>query len=395
VSGLELDAATSARLDDLIDSCVSCGFCLPACPTFQLTGEESESPRGRIELVAALQADELTLGDVRPHLDRCLGCRACEPACPSNVRYGDILELARGGGAVTRTRTVDATLAAVRHPGLVGAFVRAGRPFARLVPGALGAMGRATEPPRRIDWERRRRGAPRAAVLRGCVMQHAFAPAQQAAVDLLARCGYDVLAAPGQGCCGALHLHNGELGQGERMRAATLAAFPSDTLIVSTSAGCGAALRERAPERVVDLTEAIARAPEPPRFRRRPWRLAVFDPCHLRHAQGIVDEPRLLAAQVASEVVELRDAGRCCGAAGVYALEQPELSGRLRADRVQAIGESSAQAVLCGNPGCALQLRQGLADAGLSSVQVLHPAELAVAAALAADGPAPTTVSYT
>jgi glycolate oxidase iron-sulfur subunit len=381
VSDLDLDAAASARLDDLIDSCVSCGFCLAACPTFHLTGEESESPRGRIELVAALQADELPLGDVRPHLDRCLGCRACEPACPSNVQYGEILELARGGGAVTRTRTVDATLAAVRHPGLIGAFVRAGRPFARLVPGALGAMGRATERPHRIDWERRRPGAPRAAVLRGCVMQHAFAPAQQAAVDLLSICGYDVVAAPGQGCCGALHLHNGELAQGERMRAATLAAFPADTLIVSTSAGCGAALREHAPERVLDLTEAVARAPEPPRFRRRAWRLAVFDPCHLRHAQGIVDEPRLLAGQIAREVVELRDAGRCCGAAGVYALEQPELSALLRADRVAAIGESAADAVLCGNPGCALQLRQGLAEAGLSSVRVLHPAELAVAAA--------------
>jgi glycolate oxidase iron-sulfur subunit len=224
-------------------------------------------------------------------------------------------------------------------------------------------------------------------------MQHAFAPAQQAAVDLLAICGYDIVAAPGQGCCGALHLHNGELAQGERMRAATLAAFAADTLIVSTSAGCGAALRERASERVVDLTEAVARAPEPPRFRRRAWRLAVFDPCHLRHAQGVVDEPRLLAGQIASEVVELRDAGRCCGAAGVYALEQPELSARLRADRVAAIGESAADAVVCGNPGCALQLRQGLAEAGLSSVRVQHPAELAVVAALAARGPDTEMVS--
>ena len=135
VSGLDLDHVASAHLDDLIDSCVSCGFCLPACPTFHLTGEESESPRGRIELVAALQAGELALDDVRPHLDRCLGCRACEPVCPSNVQYGEILELARGGGAVTRTHTVDATLAAVRHPGVVGAFVRVGRPFARLTPG--------------------------------------------------------------------------------------------------------------------------------------------------------------------------------------------------------------------------------------------------------------------
>ena len=380
MSRLDLDATASAHLDELLGSCISCGFCLPACPTFQLTGEESESPRGRIELVAALQSDELTLEQVTPHLDRCLGCRACEPACPSNVQYGEILELARGGGAVTRTRTVDATLAAVRHPGLIGAVMRAGRPFASFTPGALGAMGRATDRPRKVVWERRRSGAARAAVLRGCVMQHAFAPAQQAAVDLLADCGYDVIAAPGQGCCGALHLHNGELAEGARMRTSTLAAFPADTLIVSTSAGCEAALRERDAARVVDLTEAVARAPRPPRFAPRPARLAVFDPCHLRHAQGVVDEPRWLAAQIATEVVELRDAGRCCGAAGVYALEQPELSGRLRADRVAAIRESGADAVMCGNPGCALQLRQGLADAGLGHVQVTHPAELALQA---------------
>jgi glycolate oxidase iron-sulfur subunit len=176
-----------------------------------------------------------------------------------------------------------------------------------------------------------------------------------------------------------LHLHNGELAEGERMRSSTLAAFPAETMIVSTSAGCGAALREHAPEQVVDLTEAVARAPRPPRFAQRSWRLAVFDPCHLRHAQGVVDEPRRLAGQIATEVLELRDAGRCCGAAGVYALEQPELSGRLRDDRVAAIAECGADAVLCGNPGCALQLRQGLAEAGLAHVQVAHPAELALA----------------
>ena len=367
------------RFEALASACVACGLCLPACPTFALTADETESPRGRIQLMQGLVAGELALEEVRPHLDRCLACRACEPACPSHVRYGAMLELVRDGGAVERTVTVDALLALVERPALLGAAMRAGRPLAGLAPGGLRGMARASGRTRRIRWTRRRPGAPQAAVLKGCVMRHGFADAQEAGVRLLHACGYDVVEAEGQGCCGALHLHYGRGERGAVLRERALAATPPGALLVSTAAGCGAALREAAPERVLDLTEAVARAPQPPVFRQVPGRVAVFDACHLVHAQGVQAEPRALIAALGRETVELRDAGRCCGAAGVYALQQPELSRRLRADRIAAIAEAGAEVVSCGNPGCALQLRAGLDDAGLA-VQVVHPAELAAGA---------------
>lgn len=352
-------------------------MCLPACPTFDLLDRESDAPRGRIHLMQAMVAGTLAVEDGRDALDRCLGCRACETACPAGVQYGEMLEIVRGGGGQKTHRVVTLLLRIVERPRLLGVLMR-GRALARLAPRSLAASARAMDPPTRVTWERRRPGAPKAVVLRGCVMQHAFGPAQQAAVDVLARCGYDVIEVPEQGCCGALHLHNGELDRGERLRATLLAAIPQDAILVSTSAGCGAALREH-DARVLDLTEAVMQSPEPPARPPGAQQVAVFDACHLRHAQGVVAPTRDLLRASGYEPVELAGAGRCCGAAGVYSLTQPELSLKLRANRVEAIQATGASTVSCGNPGCALQLRAGLAEAG-SAVRVAHPAELAAEA---------------
>ena len=163
-------------------------------------------------------------------------------------------------------------------------------------------------------------------------MREAFAGVQQAAVDALANAGYDVMPGPEQGCCGALHLHNGELATGEQMRAQLLAGVPDDAILVSTAAGCGAALRER-DERVLDLSEALVRAPSPPQGSGG-GPVAVFDACHLLHAQGVREAPRELLRGAGYETVELAGAGRCCGAAGVYSFTQPELSQQLASSRV-------------------------------------------------------------
>jgi glycolate oxidase iron-sulfur subunit len=377
MTALDLSDERRARFDELARQCVSCGLCLPACPTFDLLAAESDGPRGRIHIMQRLVAGDLTAEEGREPLDRCLGCRACETACPSGVQYGELLEIARDGGAQTPSLQVRTLLSFVRRPRLLALILRAGRPLARFAPGAAGRTGRSLDRHENVTWERRRPGAPAAVVLRGCVMREAFAGVQQAAVDTLAGAGYDVIAGPEQGCCGALHLHNGELATGEAMRDRLLAGVPVDAILVSTAAGCGAALRH-GDERVLDLSEALVRAPDPPRGSDG-GPVAVFDACHLLHAQGVREAPRELLRGAGYEPVELAGAGRCCGAAGVYSFTQPELSQRLAQSRVAAIRASGATTVSCGNPGCAMQLRGALRDAGLD-VRVAHPAELAAEA---------------
>ena len=377
MTAVELSEVRRQRFDELARQCVSCGLCLPHCPTFDLLAAESDGPRGRIHIMQRLVAGDLSVEEARGPLDRCLGCRACETACPSGVHYGELLEIARDGGAQTRSLRVRTLLSFVKHPRLLALLMRAGRPLAGLMPGAAGRSGTSLDSHVSVTWERRRPGGPPAVVLRGCVMREAFPGAQQAAVDSLSAAGYDVVAGPEQGCCGALHLHNGELTTGEGMREALLRGLPDDAILVSTSAGCGAALRER-DERVLDLSEALVRAPAPPRGSGG-GRVAVFDACHLLHAQRVREAPRDLLRGAGYEPVELAGNGRCCGAAGVYAFTQPELSQQLALSRVEAIRASGASVVSCGNPGCALQLRAALRDAELE-VRVAHPAELAVEA---------------
>jgi glycolate oxidase iron-sulfur subunit len=379
VTAVELSDARRERFDELARQCVSCGLCLPHCPTFDLLAAESDGPRGRIHIMQRLVAGDLSAEEAREPLDRCLGCRACETACPSGVHYGELLEIARDGGAQTPSLQVRTLLSFVRRPRLLALVMRAGRPLARLAPGAAGRTARSLDSHERVSWERRRPGGPPAVVLRGCVMREAFAGVQQAAVDSLAAAGYDVVAGPEQGCCGALHLHNGELAIGESMREALLQGLPEGAILVSTAAGCGAALRER-DQQVLDLSEALVRAPDPPRGSGG-GPVAVFDACHLLHAQGVREAPRELLHGAGYKPVELAGNGRCCGAAGVYAFTQPELSRQLASSRVEAIRASGAQVVSCGNPGCALQLRTALREAGLG-VRVAHPAELVAEAAV-------------
>jgi glycolate oxidase iron-sulfur subunit len=373
VTAVELSASRRGRFDELARQCVSCGLCLPHCPTFDLLHAESDGPRGRIHIMQRFVAGDLSAEEARGPLDRCLGCRACETACPSGVHYGELLEIARDGGAQTPSLQVRSLLSLVRRPRLLALLMRAGRPLAGMLPGPAARNAESLDAHAEVTWERRQPGGPPAVVVRGCVMREAFAGAQQAAVDSLAEAGYDVLAGPEQGCCGALHLHNGELTTGEAMREALLQGLPEGAILVSTAAGCGAALRER-DERVLDLSEALVRAPNPPQGSGG-GPVAVFDACHLLHAQGVRDAPRDLLRGAGYEPVELAGNGRCCGAAGVYSLTQPELSQQLAASRVEAIRASGARVVSCGNPGCALQLRSALREAHLE-VRVAHPSEL-------------------
>ena len=395
---------------EALDTCVHCGFCLQACPTFLATGDEADSPRGRIDLMRALEAGELASDDpaLRLHLDRCLGCRGCEPVCPSGVGYGRGIEAAR---AVLATRRRPPALAraalwALTTPGtsrIVYALARLLR--ASGIPGRLAGWGRirfamgmlaATKPSDRRTVGRSDGKRPQppsvsptvrqsVALFRGCVMDGLFAHVHDATVRTLGVNGWAVREVPGQVCCGALHAHAGLRDEARLLARANVAAFgPGDEPIVVNSAGCGAMLKEYGhlvdatsfAARVRDVTELLARGGGPRPGAPVDVQVAYDPPCHLLHAQRIADEPlRVLAAIPVLRIVPLSDAAQCCGSAGLYTLLEPAMSRAVLAPKLASLRAAAPHVVATGNPGCLMQLGAGLAASGLSA-GVQHPVEL-------------------
>jgi glycolate dehydrogenase iron-sulfur subunit len=390
-----------------LDACVHCGFCLQACPTFLATGDEADSPRGRIELMRALERGELAPTDpvLAVHLDRCLGCRACEPVCPSGVRYGQGLEAARD--RLTRARGVPwlarAALWALTSPGVSPVVYR----FARLLratglPRLLAGWGRmrfamgmlAATAPKGGNGRQRAatdhgRPLPSSAVLlfRGCVMQGLFSHVHDATIRTLSVNGYEIREIPGQVCCGALHAHAGLLDEARALARANVAAFgDGDEPIVVNSAGCGALMREyghllddegaRFAARVRDVTELLAANGGPVPGAPLDLHVAYDPPCHLLHAQRISDPPlRVLAAIPVLRLVPVPGAADCCGSAGLFTLVEPEMSRAVLRPKLERLREAAPQVVATGNPGCVMQLGAGLAAGGMRA-RVRHPVEL-------------------
>ena len=433
-------------------ACVHCGFCLPACPTYRRLGDEADSPRGRLHLMRAVVEGRLHAGSdaFQLHIDRCLGCRACEPVCPSGVAYGHLLELARHAGrearrppllsrlllrvfgtralagpAMALARLLRATgipaLAARLRPGkgspgpirLGMAMLAATAPDRALrarrpVPASSAAPARG-KPPSRLRTPhsapaepaapaRRSPPAaptahPTAAILTGCVQAGLFSRVNAATERVLRANGYEVIAVPGQGCCGALHSHGGDLDAARALARRNIRAFDAAgaDFIVMNASGCGAAMSaygsllsgddamaERAATvaaRVRDISELLA---ERGARQGREVNLKVtFDPpCHLLHAQGVSEAPeQVLRAVPGLEVLPLPGAGECCGGAGIYGLTHRELGGWIGADKVRSVVETGADAVVTANPGCMMQIGAGLRLAG-HRTRVLHIVEL-------------------
>jgi glycolate oxidase iron-sulfur subunit len=394
-----------------LDACVHCGFCLQACPTFLVTGDESDSPRGRIELMRALERGDLDASDAALtfHLDRCLGCRACEPVCPSGVHYGQGLEAARARLTAARgvSRFTRFMLWALTSPGISGAVYWFARVLRSVLPRGVAGWGRfrfamgmlvATRAVRRLGGSAVRNredptaqppNRPTALLFRGCVQQGLFSHVHDATVRTLGINGYDVRDVPRQGCCGALHEHAG-LGEAARALARkNVDAFGAgDAPIVVNSAGCGAWMKEygRAlgseaaqsfAARVRDVTELLAPNGRGP-VAGAPLDLHVaYDPpCHLLHAQRIAVPPlKLFAAIPLLQLVTVPGAADCCGSAGIFTLIQPEMSRAVLAPKLDRLREVAPQVVATGNPGCLMQLGAGLAAAKIHA-QVCHPIEL-------------------
>lgn len=407
-------------------ACVHCGFCLPACPTYRRLGDEADSPRGRLYLMQAVVEGRLNpaADAFHTHIERCLGCRACEPVCPSGVAYGHLLELARQVGREVRPPSLIARLALrvlgtpwLARPALLAArLLRATKlaaGVARLGPRsgppgplrlgmamlAASAPSRLPErlPPERLPPEQpgpSGSGARRSVgVLMGCVQAGLFSRVNRATVRVLRANGYSVDAVRGQGCCGALHAHAGDLEAARAMARNNVDAFDAagvDFLAMNAS-GCGAAVAEygtllagdrayaaraaKIADKSRDVSQLLAdRGPVPGASVELSATLDA--PCHLLHAQGVDGPPEaVLAAVPGLRVLPLPNADECCGGAGIYGITQRELGSRIGGDKVQNVLATGADAVVTGNPGCMMQIGAGLRLVG-GPVAVFHPVEL-------------------
>ena len=370
------DTPQGREADAILRKCVHCGFCTATCPTYQLLGDELDSPRGRIYLIKqALEGAPVT-ARTRLHLDRCLTCRACESTCPSGVQYARLADIGRAvveerapRGAWERLRRAALAFALPRTT-LFSALLWLGQRFRflapRLVPAPAVPAG---------NWPAARH-AHRMLALAGCV-QPALAPRINAtAARVLERAGVSLVEAPGAGCCGALrfHLNRQEAGRDD-MRALIDAWWPyvergEVEAIVITASGCGStvkeyghllahdpAYREKA-ERIAAMAKDLSEVVPPPRGGAR-GRIAFQSPCSLQHGQQIRGKVEALLAQAGYELVPVADAHLCCGSAGTYSILQPGLSAQLRARKLAALQEGAPDAIATANIGCLTHLQGG------------------------------------
>ncbi len=399
-----------ARANEILRSCVHCGFCTATCPTYQVLGDELDSPRGRIYLIKEMlengrPADARTV----KHVDRCLSCLACMTTCPSGVHYMHLIDHARAHIEATYRRPLaDRALRwmlakILPYPGrfrlaLLGA--RIARPFARFLPDprlrAMLAMAPRQVPPVSRNDDPQTFSATalrrmRVALMTGCAQKALNTDINDATIRLLRRLGCDVVVVRGAGCCGALTHHLGRTDEAHASAAANIRAFTAearggglDAIVINTS-GCGTTVKDyghmfrtgalaadaaQVAALACDVTELlerlapVGRAPEP-------LRVAYHAACSLQHGQKLKSAPKALLASVGFEVLEPVDSHLCCGSAGTYNLLQPELSGELKRRKVATLEARAPDVIAAGNIGCMMQIGSGTGIAVVHTVELL------------------------
>ncbi|MES9889134.1 MAG: (Fe-S)-binding protein [Candidatus Sedimenticola sp. 6PFRAG1] len=380
------------------DHCVKCGLCLPHCPTYRITANEGDSPRGRIALIQAIAEGALTSPRADLHLDSCLGCRNCEPACPSGVKYGALIDSAR---------QIQAANSGLKDPGVLWlashahkswgisalriyqnsgirhlARIAGGEKFRRL-DRLLPSPG--PHEPKREIFPAAGKTRRRVGMFTGCVGRLADKNALRSATAVLNHLGIEVVMPADQRCCGAMHQHGGAPEKGEKLAEETLQTFNHRELdaIVTLASGCGAQLFEQlaqgSPDTppVLDFSQFLMQLPWLTELNLKPLSgLALLHtPCTLRNVLGCPDDPlHALGLIPGLEIRPMPDTG-CCGGAGTYMLSQPEMADSLRSPLIDSISSAEPDFVVTSNTGCALHLRAGLEQAD-SSIPVIHPAEL-------------------
>lgn len=411
--------------------CVHCGFCLNACPTYLDLGLETDSPRGRIALIRALDTGRVEWTPrVQQHFDQCLQCRACETACPSKVPYGRLMEATRAEAFAQqrwpRRRRIAWRLimrgvfpsprrlrlagyglklyqrlglqALVRRSGLLHRLAPALAEVEALSPDARGRFYDNAEAARERPKEPVR---AHAALLTGCMMPLAYPETHRATVRVFSRNSIAVAAPRNQVCCGALHAHGGDMEAARQLARCNIEAFlpsnaPPPDVILINAAGCGSHLKEyghllrhdrrwaaRAAQfsgLVRDVHEYLIEIGFTAPTGELKRAVTYQDSCHLSHAQDVRKAPRRLLHSIPGlELRELRTPDRCCGSAGIYSIMQPQISRRVLAEKMEDVLNSGAEQVCTANPGCMLQLDAGIArydEAGKLSSRSAHAIEL-------------------
>ncbi len=401
--------------------CIHCGLCLAVCPTYLQLGSEVDSPRGRIYLINAVKEGRMAPASpvFEKHMHMCLECRACESACPSGVRFSLMMNDARtairenkklSGWETFFRRLVFEVIFPNRrymHFGfrLLRLYQRTGLRYLvrgtgmlKFFSGLRNMEAMLPEIPKSPGYSlpetAPRRGRVRAAFFEGCIMPEMFGPVHEASLRVMERNGVSLCSPSRQTCCGALHLHDGEIRGALELARRNVDAFENDgaDFIIVNSAGCGAMLKEYG----LLLKDDVAYAARARAFSARvkdiaelldmlginrdmaPLKLKVTydDPCHLLHGQGIRAAPRnLLKCIPGLELAELPDADRCCGSAGIYNITHPEMAGLLIEEKIANILRTGAEIVATGNPGCMLQIQAALRAKDLP-IKVVHPVEL-------------------
>jgi glycolate oxidase iron-sulfur subunit len=377
-------------------SCVACGLCLPHCPTYRLTGEESASPRGRIAAMRAVAEGRAQVdATFATYMDLCLACRACEDVCPSHVPFGRLIEPARvqiephrpAGTRLARWIGLDVAIRRRWLLSLVRRFTPVARPF---LPGRVRRLIPRGRPGPRVSAVTEPVGTAKGtvAILTGCVQDQWYREVNRATVRVLARNGWRVLAPRRQVCCGALSAHNGHLETARVLARRNLGAFAGVDHVIVNAAACGAQTKEYGEllgsdearafsTKVVDLMEFLAeQRVEPPGEDAGVPTVAFHDACHALRVQHIREQPRAVLRSIPGlQVLDIAEGDRCCGAAGLYNVLQPEMADRLGGAKVEAILATEVTTVATANPGCAMQLSAAIRAAG-ADVEVVHPVQL-------------------
>jgi len=409
--------------------CVHCGLCLNQCPTYRALGLEPESPRGRIHLVRAAAEGRIDLTErLKDHLYLCLLCRACETACPSGVQYGHIAETAREqlgppGTPFTRSVLNFVFTQLLPYPNRLRLAANFLRFYQRtglqllmrsLLPKKLREMDSMLPSISQSLFQPKAQVLPaigerraKVAMLNGCVMPLLFGDVNEATVRVLRHNGCDVVFPENQICCGALNTHNGESAAAKKMARQNIDAFLDagvDAVIVN-AAGCGAAMKEyghllrddstyaerakRFSSLVKDASEFLAALGLVGRLAPLDLTVTYQDPCHLAHGQRVRSQPRaLLQAIPGIKFIEMEGSDRCCGSAGIYNITHPGMSQHLLKEKMQAVAETKAEAVVAPNPGCMIQLRYGAQRYG-PDAKVFHLMDLLDRAYANAEGSRP------